>query len=584
MASMWKDWWNRLQPGTPGFKDPDETRQLYAQALDDARAREASFRSLFEQLAFALRTAESTVPIDRATVPLDLTLGPAKVKELAAQIKLSPYLKNNITALVHHFRENQRDLKNAERAGAMLEERAELHVRGEAIQLVQSLFLFLPASREKFRDYPLFYQLFAGEHELAPDGDDAIPEDLAFFLADGPPGVAGGEYDPGEIDEEMRNPESVMLMIGLPPLTLEVGLDIVPLIDPTLGGDLMDRIIPVRVDIAADLGFIMPGVQFRDNLDLRADCYMLKVRGNVVAEGELMIGYHLAIETPVADTGGTPLVGFPTTDPAFGRPAMWVTRAEGARAAKLGYEVVDATQALVMHLDEVVRAHAHEILALEEVSIMLDKVREKAPQTVEAVIPEKLELADYHLILKLLLRERVSIRDQLTILERLAHAAKPVHPFYLADRFGENRASIESIMLMEISAQIRPLNDPQILAEMVRAALSRQICASLASADQTLDVVLLDASVEQVILDGIQTSTTGQTMALSPTKRELLVNRLAVECARQERAIVLCDPRIRPFVKQLMTRALPRLTVLSHAEIHPAYRVQSVATVSFVES
>ena len=121
MASMWKDWWNRLQtPAAPGFKDPDESRQHYAQALDDARAREIAFKPLFEQLAFALRTAESTVPIDRATVPLDLTMGPGKVKELAAQIKLSPYLKNNITALVHHFRENQRDLKNADRAGAML--------------------------------------------------------------------------------------------------------------------------------------------------------------------------------------------------------------------------------------------------------------------------------------------------------------------------------------------------------------------------------------------------------------------------------------------------------------------------------
>lgn len=582
---MWKDWWNRLQtPAAPGFKDPDESRQHYAQALDDARAREIAFKPLFEQLAFALRTAESTVPIDRATVPLDLTMGPGKVKELAAQIKLSPYLKNNITALVHHFRENQRDLKNADRAGAMLEERPDLHVRGEAIQLVQSLFLFLPASREKFRDYPLFYQLFAGDLEGAEDGEEAIPEDLAFFLAEGPPTVAGGEYDEGAMDEELRNPDMVLSMIGVPPLTLEVGLDIVPMIDPTLGGDLMDRIIPVRVNIAEDLGFVMPGVQFKDNMDLRPDCYIIRVRGNVVAEGELMLGYHMAIETSTSEQPATPLVGFPTTDPAFGAPAMWVTRAEGARAAKHGYVVVDATQALVAHLDEVVRSHAHEVLALDEVALMLDKVREKSPQAVEAVIPEKLEVADYHLILKLLLRERVSVRDQLTILERLAHAARPVHPFYLADRFGENRASIESIMLMEISAQIRPLNDPNILAESVRQALSRQICASLASADQTIDVVLLDNSVEQAILDGIQTSTTGQSLRLSPAKRELLVNQLAAKCMHQELAVVLCDPRIRPFVKQLTTRTLPRLTVLSHAELHPAYRVQSVATVSLVES
>ena len=215
---------------------------------------------------------------------------------------------------------------------------------------------------------------------------------------------------------------------------------------------------------------------------------------------------------------------------------------------------------------------------------MLDRLREKHPQTIEAVIPEKLELADYHLILKNLLRERVSVRDQVTILERLAHAAKPVHPFYLADKFGENRASVESLMLMEMSANIRPLNDPAILTESVRAGLSRQICASLASGDQTLDVILLDPSVEGVILDGIQTSASGQSLVLSPARRELLTNRLALECSRMDRPIVLCDPRIRPFVKQLLTRTAPRVAVLSHAELHPQYRVQGVGTVSLVES
>jgi flagellar biosynthesis protein FlhA len=375
-----------------------------------------------------------------------------------------------------------------------------------------------------------------------------------------------------------------MGLIGVPSLALEVGMDIIPLIDPGMGGDLMDRIIPMRVEIAKDLGFIMPGCQFKDNMDLRPDCYVIKVRGNVVAEGELMIGYHLAVETPDSEAPAVPMVGFPTTDPAFGRPAIWVTRAEGAKAAKLGFEVMDATQVLAMHVDEVVRAHAHEILSLEELATMLDRLREKHPQTIECVLPEKLDLADYHLILKNLLKERVSVRDQVTILERLAHAAKPVHPFYLSDKFGESRASIESIMLMEMSANIRPLNDPTILTESVRVALSRQICASLASSDQTLDVILLDGSVEQVILDGIQTSSTGQSLVLSPARRELLTNRLSQECNRMERPIVLCDPRIRPFVKQLLTRAAPRVAVLSHAELHPQYRVQSVGTVSLVES
>jgi flagellar biosynthesis protein FlhA len=277
-------------------------------------------------------------------------------------------------------------------------------------------------------------------------------------------------------------------------------------------------------------------------------------------------------------------VGFPTQDPATGRLAYWVTRAEGARASRLGYEVFDTPQVMVRHLDEVVRMHAYELLELEEVAAMVSRLRERAAQTVEAVVPEKLEFGDLHQILRNLLRERVSIRDLVTILERLAHCAKPVHPFYLADRFGDNKASIEAIMLMEISAQIRPLNDPMVLTEMVRVALARQICAGVADAQGTLDVVQLSAHVEQTILDAIQTSTTGQSLVLPPATREAVVKAIAGYCLRMDRAVVLCDPRIRPFVKQLMTRAMPRLTVLSHAELHPQFTVHSVGTVSLVES
>jgi flagellar biosynthesis protein FlhA len=554
--------------------------------VEEARGREELFRPLFEQLSFALRTAESTVPIDRATVPLNLTLGPAKIKELSAQIKLSPFLKNNIQALVHHFREDQRDLKNAERAAELHRDQPTLQVRGEAIQLAQGLFHFMSASREQFRDYPLFYQLFVAGTGPLPEVAPAIPDELQFFLTDtpaeeSPAAAASLSLEP---DADMRSPETVLKLIGVPPVALEVGLDLVPLIDPSMGGDLMDRVLPMRLDVALELGFVMPGVQFKDNQDLRSNCYQISVRGNVVAVGELMVGYHLAIEDPAAESSGAALVGFPTSDPVLGRPATWVTRAEGQRASKLGFTVLDPTSVLLAHMDEVVRAHAHEILSLDEVSLMLDHLRARAPVTVEAVIPEKLELADYHKILTNLLRERVSIRDQATILERLAHCAKPVHPFYLSDRFGESRASIESIMLMEMTAQVRPLTDPMILTEMVRVALSRQICADLADEHDTVDVVLLSAQVEQVVLDGLQTTAMGQLLNLKPATRELLVNRLVAECGRMERPVVLCDPRIRPFVKALMTRALPRLAVLSHAELHPQFRVQTVGTVLLVES
>lgn len=582
---MWTPWRNRRVPA-PAPRSVEETTSHFVQALEEARQREQTFRALFDQLVFALRMAESTVPIDRATVPLNLTMGPAKIKELSAQIKLSPFLKNNVQALVHHYREDLRDLSNAERAHDMSKDQPGWHVRGEAVQLVQSLFHFMVASREQFRDYPLFYDLFDEDAVRPETPAPTIPDELQFFLSDRPAdekplAVAAASAEP---DADLRSPEAVLKIVGVPPLTLEVGLDLVPLIDPTMGGDLMDRVLPVRLDVALELGFVMPGVQFKDNLDLRPNAYQIRVRGNVVAEGELMVGHHLAIENATTEASGAALVGFPTSDPVNGRPATWVTRTEGQRASKLGFTVLDPTNVLVMHMDEVVRSHAHELLSLDDVSLMLDQLGKQSPHTVNAVIPEKLELADYQLVLKNLLRERVSIRDQVTILERLAHCAKPVHPFYLQDRFGEQRASIESIMLMEMTAQVRPLNDPAILTEMVRASLARQLCASLADANGTLDVVLLSIQVEQVILDGLQTTAQGQLLNLNPPTREVLVNRIVAECGHMERPVVLCDARIRPFVKQLAMRAMPRLSVLSHAELHPQYRVQTVGTVLMVES
>lgn len=581
---MWKDWWSRLTP-PQAAQGPIEGEDAFKRAVEDACRREETFLPLFEQLSFALRIAESPVPIDRATIPLHLSLGPDKVKELAAQLKLSPYLKNNIQALVHHFREDQRELKNAQRALELLAGQPELHVRGESIQRLYRLFHFLPASRERFRDYPLFYQLFGGQAGEAPAAIALVPDELKFFLSDGPASACDPAFEAAEETEgHPHDLEALLEMIEVAPICLEVGMDLVPLVDPILGGHLTASIMRLRVQLARELGFVLPGVQFRPAPDGRPNGYRLMVRGAMVAEGEIMIGYQLAIETPEAEAEGAELVGFSTVEPALGRAATWVTRSEGERAAKLGYLVLDNSDVLLSHLDEVARAHAHELLAMEDVSLMIDRVRESAPQTVDAVMPEKLELAEYHLILKNLLKERVSIRDQLTILERLAHVARPVHPFYLADRFGENRASLESIMLMEISAQIRPLNDPTILTEMVRVALSRQICAGLADAHGTLDVVLLAPQVEQVLLEGIATATTGQHLQLSPATSERLVSRLVAECQCLERPVLVCDPRVRPFVRQLTARYLPRLTVLSQAELHPQFRVQPVGTVSLIES
>ncbi|MEB3328473.1 MAG: FHIPEP family type III secretion protein, partial [Candidatus Sericytochromatia bacterium] len=249
-----------------------------------------------------------------------------------------------------------------------------------------------------------------------------------------------------------------------------------------------------------------------------------------------------------------------------------------------GHTVLDCTEVLTRHLHATIRSHAHEMFTLEELAVMLDFVRDRYPQTIESVLGEKLELADYHLILKNLLREGVSIRDQVTILETLAVSAKPLHPFYLADHFGQHRASMEQMMVLELAAQVKPLTEPAILTELVRARLSRQICAGLASSDGTLDVVLLDASVEGLLLGSIQTSSTGQHLELAPTQRELFVGRLVAQCGHLEQPILLCDPRVRPYVRALSERELPHLRVLSYREVHPSFQAQGIGTVSLVGS
>ncbi|HEY9722535.1 MAG TPA: FHIPEP family type III secretion protein [Oscillatoriaceae cyanobacterium] len=573
---MWKDLWQRLSV-EDGEASPQDRREALATAIEAARARREDLAPLFAQLEFAWRMANSQEPIDRATVPLHLAFGRDKAKELAAQIKLSPYLRTNLHALLQHFREDDRALGNAERALKLAQEEAGHTISTGAALSVYGLFNFLSSTRERFRDYPLVYQLLGGMAVATSALRPEVPEGLEFYLESAPT----TEHVLTDEDlEAFKEPGAVLKALGVAPITLEVGLDLVPLIDPALGGDLMSQLVPLRHRVALELGFVMPGLSIVDNLSLRPNCYQLRVRGSVVDRGELLVGYSLAIETEKANTDQE-LVGFPSVFPVTGQRACWVAGSEAHRAAKEGYEVISPAGTLLRHLEAVVRHQAHEILALEEVHIMLETLRAGAPTTVAAVIPDKLELADYHQVLKRLLMEGVSIRDQRTILEALAHAARPLDPMQLARSLGP-RPSMEALMAMDVAARGRPPVDPQRLTEQVRVALSRQICAQFADENAVIDVVVLDGQVEEAIAEAIQITPNGERLALPPNRRNAIVDGLTSECQRLERPVVLCAPGIRPFVKALSLRALPRLAVLSYDEIHPAYRVQSIGTVSLV--
>lgn len=360
------------------------------------------------------------------------------------------------------------------------------------------------------------------------------------------------EEDESIPEQEAKKPENVLQVMEVHPLALEMGLDLIPLVDPSQGGDLLDRIVPMRVQIAMELGFVMPGVQFKDNLNLRPNEYSIKVKSIEVAKGEILMGYMLAIQQPETDISQE-LVGFPTKDPAFGTPAVWVAGYEAQRAAQLGYMVTDPTNVLITHLAEVVKSFAHEILSRQEVQVMINKVKEKHPVVVKELIPELLTLGDVQKVLQNLIKERVSIRDLATILERLTDFAK-------------------------IS------KEPDTLSELIRQSLSRQICSTLANEQNIIPVITLDAKVEQAIQESIQQTAQGPVLALNPQISQQIIAKLANEVQSATNAghnpVVLCNPQIRPHVKKLTERNFPALVVLSYNEIAPKIKIQSIGTVS----
>lgn len=360
------------------------------------------------------------------------------------------------------------------------------------------------------------------------------------------------EEDSAIPEQEVKKPENVLQVMEVHPLALEMGLDLIPLVDPSQGGDLLDRIVPMRVQIAMELGFVMPGVQFKDNLNLRPNEYSIKVKSIEVARGEILMGYMLAIQQPETDISQE-LVGFPTQDPAFGTPAVWVAGYEAQRAAQLGYMVTDPTNVLITHLAEIVKNHAHEILSRQEVQVMINKVKEKHPVVVKELIPEMLTLGSVQKVLQNLIRERVSIRDLATILEKLTDFAK--------------------------------INqEADTLSELIRQSLSRQICSALMNEQSIIPVITLDPKVEQAVQESIQQTAQGAVLALNPQISQQILAKLANEVQSATNAghnpVILCNPQIRPHVKKLTDRNFPALTVLSYNEIAPKIKIQSIGTVS----
>jgi flagellar biosynthesis protein FlhA len=346
--------------------------------------------------------------------------------------------------------------------------------------------------------------------------------------------------------------ESVMELLTVETLELEIGYRLVPLIETDSGGDLLERIAQIRRQTALEFGYVLPSVRVRDNLQLSPNQYNLKLRGVVIDAGEVMAEMWLAMNTDPENT--EPIEGLPTTEPAFGLPALWIYEDQKEEAEAAGYTVVNASAVVSTHLTEVIKRYSAEILSRQDVQNLLDNVKKVSETLVSDLIPDTISVSELHVILQNLLREKVSIRDMTMVLEALSYHS-------------------------------RVSKDPDYLTEQCRMALSRTICKQHQNPETgELPVITLSPDIEDQLAQGL--SDDGRMFSLSPVFVQNFLSALNQEVERVISSIgvqpvILCGSRIRLPVKRMIDRSLPQIAVISYNEIGPTTKAGSVGMVKF---
>ena len=345
-------------------------------------------------------------------------------------------------------------------------------------------------------------------------------------------------------------PEEVQALLPLDTLELEVGYGLIPLVDEEQSGNLLARIRSIRRQFALDMGVVVPSLHLRDNLQLKPGQYSLLIKGNQVASAEILVDHFLAMDPGNVTTR---INGVETREPAFNLPALWIPAAQREEAMLAGYTVVDPATVIATHLTEVFKRHLSDFLDRQSVQSLLDTVARTAPKAVEDLVPGAISLGGVQKVLQLLVRENVSIRDMLTIVETLADYGPSV-------------------------------KNPEILAEYVREKLSRAIVKPYLDSQGVLPVLTLNGNAERMVQESIRQTDNGAAyLSLNPAMAQKLVQNInsAVENAvnTDGQPVVLASPVLRPHLAQLVTRFLPTVPVISQAEIPADIRLQSVGTV-----
>jgi flagellar biosynthesis protein FlhA len=374
---------------------------------------------------------------------------------------------------------------------------------------------------------------------------NGMPDELAAAAA------AAALPAPEAVEKPSAPREEVMKELSIDPLELGIGFGLVPLVDRRSGGKLVRRVSSIRRQIAGELGMVIPPVRIHDEVELDSHEYVVKVRGTAVARGAVMAGHHLAMDP--GDAVGI-VHGIPTTEPAFGLPAVWIPEGQHAEAEALGYTVVDGESVIVTHLTETIRGHAAQLLTRQDVRQLLDQLKETNEAVVTEVVPDVLSLGEIQRVLQALLSEGVSIRDLGAIVEAVGDKA-------------------------------RITRDPGLLAEYARQALGRAITAPHLSSDQTLRVLTLDPAIEQELATSITQTSDGEYLAMEPARAQAVLGAVRAQSEQSvarsgARPVLLCSARVRRHVRRLLETAVPHLPVCSYNEVASGISVETIGVIA----
>jgi len=418
---------------------------------------------------------------------------------------------------------------------------------------VSGILPFPPAPFIGLAVFFYFFGIVLAKAKLG-DGDmmDGLPDAPAGGDAGGAAGggAAGGAAAGGGADAGAKKPESVVQLMQVDAISLEVGRGLLSLVDPREGAKLLERVTSIRRHVAMELGIVVPGVRFRDNLQLKPNTYVIKIKEIEVAQGEVQVNQFLAIgpEEKLKN-----LRGIKTVDPTYGMPGVWISPEQRGDAERYGCMIFDPVSVVATQLTEVVRTHAAELLGRQEVQALIDTIKKTHPAVVKELIPDGLQLGEVQKVLQNLVKERVSIRDLVTILETLAD-------------------------------NVNMTKDPEMLTEFTRVALARSICKEYQNNEGTINVITLDPGIEQTVQAAIQRTEQGSFLTIDPNVGQEILQAISNEVeSLQEKGlqpILLTSPPIRPALRKLTERSFPSLVLLSWNEIAPKVNVNSVAMVS----